>query len=105
MRLRRVDPAPAGGQFFFEGRPVPFREGDSVASALMAAGIATFRATPVTGAARAPYCLMGVCYDCLVRIDGADNQRACMTPCGEGLRVERQAGVAGSPGSDERGAR
>lgn len=105
MRFRPVDTAPADGQFFFEGHPLPFRAGDSVAGALLAAGIATFRKTPVTGAPRAPYCLMGVCFDCLMRVDGQDNQRACMTPCVEGLHVERQGGVANGPAGERQDKR
>ena len=50
----------------------------TVAAALTAAGITTFRQTR-DGAARGLFCGMGVCQDCLVEIDGRPNQRACMT--------------------------
>jgi predicted molibdopterin-dependent oxidoreductase YjgC len=36
--------------------------------------------------------MMGVCFDCLVTIDGQPNQQACMTVVQPGMRVERQVG-------------
>lgn len=75
-----------------DGRPVTARAGDTVAAALLAAGIDHNRETPVSGAPRAPYCLMGVCFDCLVVIDGTGNRQGCMVPVAEGMRVETQKG-------------
>jgi len=76
-----------------DGRRVAARPGDSVAAALLAAGHAICRATPVTGAPRAPYCMMGVCFECLVTIDGVGNRQACLVRVAEGMRVEIQAGA------------
>jgi len=74
----------------FDGRSVPAREGDSVASALLAAGIAVTRRTLVSGAPRGPWCMMGACFDCVAVIGGRRGVRTCMTPAREGLRVETQ---------------
>ncbi|MBL8344402.1 MAG: (2Fe-2S)-binding protein [Rubrivivax sp.] len=74
------------------GRAVSAREGDSVAAAMLAAGISSCRTTPVSGAPRAPYCMMGVCFDCLVEIDGAANQQACMTAVRAAMVVQPQQG-------------
>jgi len=76
-----------------DGASLECREGDSVAAALFAAGVLACRDTAVSGVARGPFCMMGVCYDCLVRIDGRPNQQACMTPVREGMTVERQLGA------------
>ena len=76
-----------------DGRRIEARAGDSVAAALLAAGIAICRTTPVSGAARGPYCLMGVCFDCLVVVDGVPNRQACMLRVREGMRIERQEGA------------
>lgn len=76
-----------------DGRPFEARAGDTVAAALLAAGLADCRTTPVSGRARGPYCLMGVCFDCLVVIDGRPNQQACLTQVRPGMRVERQRGA------------
>lgn len=69
------------------------RPGDTVAAALLAAGVARFRATPPSGAPRGPWCLMGVCFECLVEIDGHPSRQACQTLVVEGMRVRRQLGA------------
>lgn len=74
--------------FTFDGRSVSAKPGMSVAAALLTHGVMTVRETPVSGAARGPFCMMGACYDCLVLIDGVTVQ-ACLTPVHEGLVVER----------------
>jgi predicted molibdopterin-dependent oxidoreductase YjgC len=78
----------------FEGAAVRAREGDSVAAALLAAGHLVFRETPVSGAPRGPFCMMGACFDCLVEIDSQPARQACMVRVAEGMRVRRQHGAA-----------
>ncbi len=75
-----------------DGRPVAARQGDSFAAALLGSGSLSCRTTPVTGAPRAPYCMMGVCFDCLVTVDGTANVQGCMTRVRDGMRIEVQAG-------------
>jgi D-hydroxyproline dehydrogenase subunit gamma len=75
-----------------EGRHIDTRPGDTVAAALLAAGFDHCRTTPVSGAPRAPYCMMGVCFECLVTIDGVGNRQGCLVPVREGMRVELQHG-------------
>jgi D-hydroxyproline dehydrogenase subunit gamma len=75
-----------------DGKPVAAREGDSVAAALLGSGSLACRTTPVTGVPRAPFCMMGVCFDCLVTVDGAANVQGCMTRVRDGMRIEIQAG-------------
>lgn len=87
--FRRHEDGRAVRHLRFEGQAVGFRDGDSVAAALLAAGVATFRETPVSGAARGPWCLMGVCFDCLVEIDGVASRQACLEPAREGMVVRR----------------
>ena len=77
---------------FIDGKAVTARATDSVAAALLAAGLDHCRTTPVSGAPRAPYCMMGVCFDCLVTIDGVGNRQACLERVSEGMRVEIQHG-------------
>lgn len=66
----------------------------SVAAALLASGALACRTTPVSGAQRGPFCMMGVCFDCLVEIDDVPNVQACMTRVHEGMRVRSMAGKA-----------
>ncbi len=84
----------AGGlTIWFDERPIPARTGDTIAVALLAAGITTTRTTPISGAPRGPYCMMGACFECLAIVDGRPNVQTCMTPASDGMRVRRQDGA------------
>ena len=76
-----------------DGAALEAREGDTVSAALLASGRDVRRATAVSGAPRLPYCMMGVCFDCLVTIDGVGNRQACMVPVRDGMAVETQTGA------------
>lgn len=89
-RLEAIDPGAARVDILVDGEPVAARAGDTVAAALLNAGRVPFRHTPVSGAPRAPLCLMGVCFDCLVEIDGAANQQSCMVIVRPGMRIRLQ---------------
>jgi predicted molibdopterin-dependent oxidoreductase YjgC len=75
-----------------DGRAVTAYEGETVATVLIAEGSVATRTT-VDGAPRGIFCGMGVCFDCLVVIDGVPNTRACMTPVAAGMRIQRQRGL------------
>ncbi|BCH27878.1 (2Fe-2S)-binding protein [Mesorhizobium sp. L-8-3] len=87
-RIETKDGAPLA--FKFEGQTITATPEDSIASALLAAGKAVFRSTPVSGAERGPYCMMGICFECLVEVDGVYDRQACMMPVREGMVVRRQ---------------
>ncbi len=93
--FRRLETAADVVRFDFEGRAITARQGDTVAAALLAAGEIALRVTTVSGSPRAPYCLMGVCFECLMEIDGVGNRQACLTPVTEGMQVRRQRGARG----------
>lgn len=78
--------------FSFEGRPVRAARGDTLAAALLAAGVEVFRESVMGGEPRAPYCLMGVCFECLVTVDGVANRQSCLVEVREGMIVARQKG-------------
>ena len=80
---------PAAFNFAFNGAPVPARSGQTVAAALLAAGIRNFRKTN-SGQDRGVFCGMGICQDCLVEIEGAPNRRACLFQAKAGLSVRTQ---------------
>jgi predicted molibdopterin-dependent oxidoreductase YjgC len=94
MFLRSPDLSGDPVQITFDGRTVNARAGDTVAAALLAADVLALRITPVTRAPRGPFCMMGVCFDCLVTIDGVANRQACMVRVAQGMRVETQRGAA-----------
>ena len=75
-----------------DGRSVPIDPGESVAAVLLRLEPPMPRVTPVKGTPRAPYCLMGVCFDCLAVVDGIASTRTCLVTAAAGMRVERQVG-------------
>ena len=78
----------------FEGEDYIVADGLSVAAALLEVGIRDFRQTSLNGASREPYCMMGICFDCLVIIDGQENQQSCMHKVHDGMNINRQSGSA-----------
>jgi predicted molibdopterin-dependent oxidoreductase YjgC len=94
-KVQRGSPsAPAGATvtFHFEGRPIKAREGQSVAAALIEAGIRSWRVDEA-GHHKGALCCIGYCFECRCRIDGVADRRACMTEVREGMLVERQIGL------------
>jgi hypothetical protein len=71
-----------------DGAPFEGREGDSIAAVLLLTGKIGCRRSFVSGEPRGPYCMMGVCFECLVRVDGIDGLQACMIPIRSGMRIE-----------------
>jgi len=84
----------------FDGTKYQLPNGENLAASLLAAGVRITRRSPTSGEARAPFCMMGTCFECQVRIDGITRQ-ACMTHVSEGLVVDmllspgKQADAAG----------
>jgi predicted molibdopterin-dependent oxidoreductase YjgC len=97
MFAARPEIRPTTIQVFVAGQPVLVPEGASAAAAILLAGIPASRHTPVSGAPRLPYCMMGACFDCLAAIDGTPNRQACMTQAVDGMRVEPQIGARPIP--------
>jgi sarcosine oxidase subunit alpha len=90
--FRRLRDASEAVAITVDGRPIEARAGETVAAAMLAAGIAHCRTTPVGGVPRAPYCMMGACFDCLVTIDGVGNRQGCMEVVRGGMAIETQRG-------------
>ena len=74
----------------FEGKNLDVEIGQTVASVLLVGGNMVFRSSVVSGQPRGPYCMMGVCFECMIEIDGIPNQRACMIPVREAMKIKRQ---------------
>ncbi len=92
MFRRRPDTAVPTVPVTVEGREIRVPEGASAAAAVLLAGLPSIRDTPVQGNPRAPYCMMGVCFDCLAEIDGVANRQACMVAVAPGMVIRRQHG-------------
>jgi predicted molibdopterin-dependent oxidoreductase YjgC len=80
-------------ELLVDGETVHAHAGETVAAALLASGRRTLRRTPKSGAPRGMFCGMGVCFDCVVTINGESRVRACMTPVQDGMRIDTGAGV------------
>ena len=78
-----------------EGEDVLVPVGESVAAAVLVHDLGYTRTSPVSGSPRAPLCMMGVCFECLMEIDGLPNRQACQVQVAEGMTIRRQHGVGG----------
>jgi D-hydroxyproline dehydrogenase subunit gamma len=76
--------------FRFDDSPVPFVPGQTVGAALWAHGVRSWRTTRFSGRPRGLFCGIGVCFDCLVTVNGAREVRACQRRAGEGDVVDTQ---------------
>lgn len=76
-----------------EGAEVAVPANASAAAAALLAGLSSTRTSPATGEPRAPYCMMGVCFECLLEIDGEQSQQGCMVRVRPGMSIRRQEGA------------
>ncbi|WP_138414385.1 (2Fe-2S)-binding protein [Sinomonas gamaensis] len=74
--------------FTFNGRPLEASAGQSVGAALTSNGFTAWRSTRKGGRPRGLFCGIGVCFDCLVTVDGDANQRACLAEVRDGMVVD-----------------
>lgn len=93
MFRRLENAAPERVEISLDGQMVLVPEGISLAAALLYLDALPTRLTPVSESPRAPYCMMGICFDCLMEIDGRPNQQACQVIVSSGMQVRRQNGA------------
>jgi hypothetical protein len=86
------DPGASALTIEIDGVPAAAEPGESVAAVLLRQAEPWSRKTTVTQSKRAPYCMMGVCFECLAEVDGVASVQTCLTPVCEGMRVARQIG-------------
>lgn len=72
-----AEPEPAF-EITVDGRPVQALPGQSIGAALHAAGVRSWRRTRFGGRPRGLFCGIGVCFDCLISVNGAPERRACL---------------------------
>lgn len=70
-----------------DGVPLPAYPGETIAGALLASGRRAWRHTR-HGQPRGLFCGIGLCFDCLVTVNGTPNVRACLTPVAAGMVVQ-----------------
>lgn len=74
-------------RFTFDGRKLTAAPGQTVGAALVTNGVTAWRGTRKEGRPRGLFCGIGVCFDCLVTVDGVSNQRACLVDLCDGMEV------------------
>ena len=79
--------------FLFNEKAIVANKDDTVAAALLAAGLTTFSVGPDEKTRRAPVCMIGNCFECLVEIDGKSNQQACLVQVSANMNVKAQHGL------------
>ena len=75
-----------------DGKPLECPAGLTLAAAMYLDNQRVLRTTPRDGLKRSLFCGMGVCYDCLLKVDGRANVRACQTIVSDGMEVLTQQG-------------
>jgi sarcosine oxidase, subunit alpha len=88
--MPRINPLERAVTIELDGEQLPAREGEPVAVALVAAGVKIFSRSPKYHRPRGPFCLVGGCAHCLMRVDGVPNVPTCQIPVTPGMRLERQ---------------
>ena len=84
-------------EFVVDGEVLPAYVGETIAGALTAAGRRVFRHSEKTGSPRGVFCGIGICFDCLVTVEGMGRVRSCMVEVRPGMRVSLEGrGVAAS---------
>lgn len=80
-----------------EGKETEAYEGEPIAAALLASGIKVFRKTKKRKDPRGPYCGIGLCTDCVMKVNGEPNVRTCITPVEDGMVIEKQGNEGEAP--------
>ena len=94
MSARRIESGVERGRQFeidVDGQPVTAFEGETIAAALLAAGRHVFRHTAKLSQPRGLFCGMGICFDCLMTVNGVRDVRACVTLAQPDTKVETQS--------------
>ncbi len=81
---------PSGRRYWFEGRAQETRPGETILDGLLPQGLPNLQRSPRYHRPRAPFCGIGQCTGCIVRVNGRPNVRACRYVPGEGDRVETE---------------
>lgn len=90
LRIQQGISRGAGFDVEIDGQTVTAYHGETIATVLIASGYRLVRHSSITGEPRGLNCGMGLCYECLVTVNGKANLRACVTPISPGDCIERQ---------------
>ena len=74
----------------FEGKKLHVEDGQTVAAALLSKGYFVFRDSKISFKPRSVFCMMGICFDCLMVIDGFRGQQSCLVQVKDGMEIKIQ---------------
>lgn len=77
-------------EMIIDGRPILAYRGETIATALIAAGHWVCRTAERQSNPMGVYCNIGICHSCLMTVNGVRNVRICITPVSPGCMVETQ---------------
>ena len=100
--LARPDTSTKTISLTLDGELIMAQAGDTVAAALLAHSGTASRETG-KGASRTAFCMMGVCFDCLIEVDGSPNVQGCMVQVRDGMVLRRPNGLRGFQRSNKNG--
>ncbi len=86
--FKHDSPTSTSVEVILDGKPTSFPAEVNVAAALLAIGKIVSKISPTSKKPCSPHCLMGVCFECLMEIDGVQRQ-ACMTAVRDGMIINR----------------
>ena len=90
--FRKIEAPTKVVTIYIDGRPYDAEGSESVAAVLARQSDFWSRKTPNLNLKRAPYCMMGICFECLAVVDGVSSTQTCLVTVRDGMCIERQAG-------------
>ena len=89
-RIKPEQDARPNIEFYWEDTLYVGKQGDTIAAALLAAGIHSTRISQPGEQQRAPYCMMGSCFECRVEVNGESHVQSCVRLLEDGMKIRRQ---------------
>jgi len=83
--------------FFLDGEKLPARQGETIAGAMLANGHQQLRNSSRNREPRGAFCGIGLCFECLVTVDGRPNVQSCLLGIEDGMQVVTQDGTGAWP--------
>jgi predicted molibdopterin-dependent oxidoreductase YjgC len=80
-------------RIFLNGEAIIVSDGQSVGALLLGEDQRITRTTRFASRPRGMFCGIGICFDCLITINGVTNRRACLTTVEEGMSIQTQHGA------------
>lgn len=93
MTRLAISPVGSAVEVIIDGELVRAYEGEPLAAVFFRLENIHTKTMAETGNPRAPYCMMGACFECLVHVDGVGMVRSCQETVQAGMRIERQQGL------------